>query len=105
MGARRKRLSDCARYACRIAKDVNISESQNAVALGLKPLGATVVVPNLLLVAVLIAVDLDDQLRLRAKEVDDVRADDLLATELEALDAAHAEQRPEATLGLCHVAA
>jgi hypothetical protein len=85
-------------HAFGVGEDVVVPEADDAIAAGFEPGGADVV--SRFRSGVLAAVDLDDQLRLRTEEIDDLAADRLLAAEAPAMELLAAQTRPEAELGV-----
>jgi hypothetical protein len=54
--------------------DVHTPESQDAITACFKPFGASPIIPQGFFITVLTAIDFDDQLRARAKEIGDIRS-------------------------------
>jgi hypothetical protein len=75
-----QRRQNCLEHAFGVGEDVVVPESQHALALTLEPFGSLGV---RLVVGVLTAIGLDNQMMLGADEVDDISADGVLSPELE----------------------
>ncbi len=91
-------LANAFSYAFVVLHDLVVPETDDAVAERFERGGALLVVFHS--IGMLAAVDLDDQLLLQAEEIDDVRADGLLAAEFVACELAVAQGVPEELLGV-----
>ena len=74
------------------SEHVIIPESHHSISATLEPFSACGV--TFVIVAMLPAIHLDDEPRLGAKEIDNVRADGLLTTKAEPVDFLSAQTRP-----------
>jgi hypothetical protein len=76
-----------------IGEDVIVPEAEHAIAALLEPARA-----RLTLIRMLSAIDLNDELRLGAKEIDDIRPNRVLATEAETFELLSPQTRPQPDL-------
>ena len=95
-----QRLDDHRQHAVHVAQHVVVPEADYPVAAGFEPVGAQRTV-----LGMLPAIDLDDQLRLRTEEVDDIGTDRLLATEPGSVDLLAAQMGPQSPFGIGGVGA
>ena len=95
-------ISDLLQNCLGLAQYLVIPEAQNPIA----HLGQIVspMLIRLYLVAVMSAIKLNDQLHIRAKEVNDVTSDRLLATKLEAVYLSFTQPQPQFPFGVGLVA-
>jgi len=81
-----ERCVDHLQHAFGILNDVVVPETDDAVALGLEPARPRLVASFVGLITVLRAIDLDDEARGHAGEVDDIGADWRLSPEMRSFD-------------------
>src|SRR5580692_2941667 len=84
----------------RIAERFIVPKSDHAITTRLKP-----ECPRFAVICMLSAINFDDELRLRAKEIDNIGPKRMLATEAEAIKLLSAQTRPQPNLGICGRAA
>jgi len=82
-----------------VGQHLVVPEAEDAVALGYEEVG-----PGGRVEGVLAAIELDDQMKFETDEVDDIRSDAMLATELGAIELSRAQMAPKRLLCLGGVA-
>jgi hypothetical protein len=94
-----KCLTDKQQHPFSIAQHVVIPESDNAISASLEPFGADTVV-----IGMLTAIDLDDQLSFRAEEIGDVRSDWVLSPETSSVQLLAPQTEPQSLLSIGEIA-
>jgi hypothetical protein len=83
------------KHALGIRQHIIVPEADDGIAVRLEPIGACFIV-----LRVLSAIDLDDEFRRRAEEIDDIGAERMLATEAVAFELLSAQTGPQPELGV-----
>src|SRR3954447_10336678 len=88
-GVGAERIKNRAENALGIRQHIVVPEPDDAIATRLEPISA-----RLAVLRVLSAIDLDDELRRRAEEIDDIRSERMLAAETKTFELLSAQARP-----------
>jgi hypothetical protein len=91
-----KSIGDTLQNSFDVGADLMVPEPQHVVSRMVQKIGSTFVVGQF--VRVLRTIDLDNELRLWAEEIDEEWTDGMLAAELESIELAAAQARPQSVL-------
>ena len=96
---------DAFEYGWQLVVDVGIPEAEDTIAFCFEPPLAPQVAASLIVFVVMTAVEFDDEVCGRTKEIDDVRTDRSLASEMRALQRKLFQRTPQDTLMRRRIAA
>ena len=95
-GGGAERIKNHVQHPIGIRQHVIVPEADDAIPARLEPIGA-----RLTFFGMLSAIDLDDEFRLGAKEIDDIGSERMLAAEAETFELFSPQARPQPDLSIC----